>query len=450
MKKCCKHIDITDPNTNLPFVSDCIDRHFTRNDFARMLFRFGMNKKKYFDLKRSRDADFAHAYKHASKKEKVIIDAKINAAIEDYETTKQRIAIYAANCIRIRKVSFAPIVYGERYDPTTDKVRIIGREEPLQQVFDYIAVRSCDELFGRKIVKQQASSIKGRGQVYGTRIIKKWVDSDNRSAKYASKHGFKYTRKCKWVVKLDIKKCYPSADMNIFMKFLRHDCANEDIIWLWEAILKTHQYEGYTGFMIGSFPSQWAMQYMLSFVYRYAMSINTHRRGKRIKSITHAVLFMDDIGLFGSSRKNLKKAVQMIIEFVRVTLGLTIKPNWHICEFAKSGIDMMGYVVHSSGKVTIRDRNYIKSRRMVLRCLVNEILTDRQCKRLLSFKGMFKHSNSLRFANKKYHICSIFGYAARMVSRNQKIQNNRGGPKNVKHGSIFYRYSKASPIQQVA
>ena len=52
MKKCCKNIDITDAKTNLPFVSDCIDRHFTRNDFARMLFSFGMDKKKYYDLKK--------------------------------------------------------------------------------------------------------------------------------------------------------------------------------------------------------------------------------------------------------------------------------------------------------------------------------------------------------------------------------------------------------------
>ena len=51
MKKCCKHIDITDAKTNLPFVSDCIDRHFTRNDFARMLFSFGMDKRNIMILK---------------------------------------------------------------------------------------------------------------------------------------------------------------------------------------------------------------------------------------------------------------------------------------------------------------------------------------------------------------------------------------------------------------
>lgn len=449
MKKVCKSVNITDPHTIFPYISDCLDRHATRYDFGRLLIKFGMSPFYYGIYKRSRSAKFIYKLKRMPANERRTMKYKINLAVRQYNLAKSRIADYVARAIKYRTARFDSIVYSERYDPTTGKTRLIGKEDPLQQVFDYVAVRSCDELFGKKIVKQQASSIKGRGQIYGVNIIRRWVAKDNQSARWASTHNRKYTRKCKWCVKLDIKKCYPSANMDIFMKFLRHDCANEDIIWLWEIILKSHKSNGYTGFMIGSFPSQWAMQYLLSYAYRYAMNSHSIRRGKRIKNITHALLFMDDIGLFGSSRKSLKKGVQDLIIYIKDTFGLDIKPNWHIHEFSKSGMDMMGYVVHSTGKVTMRGRNYIKSRRMVLRYYARKSLSLKQAKRLLSYKGFFKHSSCLRKANKMYHISKVFKYAANLLSKAYK--NNDGGTRrNVKRIGYFDRTAKFCTVQRAA
>ena len=302
MKRGCKSIDITRYDTVLTWVSNCIDKHWSRRDFGELLRTYGKMGKNYYRLRKAKHFERMVMQKKMSKKEYAEHYLKEFAeAYKSYDLAKVEIAQEACRRIRHRNLDLAPIEYRERYDHTTGKLRLIGKESAMQQVLDHIAVNSCKELFDRRIVKFQCSSIKGRGQVYGSRLIRRFVEKDNRSISYANKHLLPYSSKCKYVVKLDIKKCFPSADMNIFIEMLKHDCANQDIIWLWQQLLASHQLNGYTGLMIGAYPSQWAMQYMLSFVYRYAMGLHTERRGKSIKCVTAMFMFMDDMALFGSS-----------------------------------------------------------------------------------------------------------------------------------------------------
>ena len=443
----CKSIDITQYKKVLGYISECLDKHCDRKDFGELLQTYGKMGDMYYVFRKVRRLEKMVMQKKLSKDEYAKHHFEITQAYTSYKHAKKEIAKEACKRIRNRNLALAPIIYSEKYDYTTGKLRLIGKASAMQQVLDHIAVKSCEELLKRRIVKQQCSSIKGRGQVYGMKLIKRFVEKDNRNIRYSSKHLLKYTSRCNYVVKLDIKKCFPSADMNVFIDMLKHDCANQDIIWLWEALLSTHKINGYTGMMIGAFSSQWAMQYMLSFVYRFAMGLHTERRGNSIKCVSAMFLFMDDMALFGSSRKNLKYAVRKIIEFVKERLHLIIKPNWSIQKFEQCGLDMMGYVIHRSGKVTIRDRNYLKARRLALRCDAHQMLTFKQCKRILSYKGYFKFTNC-RKAMHKYGLKYVFRYAAKVVSAHSKITG--GNRTNVKSSSIFFRNPKANPVQFAA
>ena len=110
-------------------------------------------------------------------------------------------------------------------------------------------------------------------------------------------------------------------------------------------------------------------------------------------------MFMDDILLIGSSRENLIVAVNMITVYAKEFLHLDIKDKWHIMELGKEGcsIDMMGYVIHRSGKISIRPKIFIRARRMVLRTRYGG--TMKQYKRLASYKGYFDHSNCYKIRN---------------------------------------------------
>ena len=390
MKKSCKNVNIQDPETIYPFVFDCISRHARRYDFRRLLYNFGMKQKDY---------------------ERYLSTFDITAI--DYAI--REIAKEAAYRISVKKLNLPPVIMREMRDHTTGKLRIIGKESAFQQVFDYIAVGASSEIWNRRIVPHQASSIPGRGQIYGTRMIQKWIERDNRAAKWARDHDRKYTRKCKYFVKLDIQKCFPSISLDVFMEFFSRDCGNDDLIWLWRTLLSSHRVQGYTGFMIGALPSQWGAQYLLTFVYRYAMNLAVERRNQKIKLVSHMIFFMDDMSLFSSSRKSLKIAIRKISEYTKSALGLTIKSNWTIYEIDKVSVDMMGYVIHRSGRITIRGRDFIHARRIILRFQALGTASLRQANRLLSYKGYFKYSDC-RKVIQSMKIDRIFRFCSEVVS----------------------------------
>lgn len=433
MHRICKDINIKDPETVLPWVEDCVKRHWERHDFRGLLIAHGMTRTQYYELK-----DMIKARNIGVPKEcREAFEKRLLEYLDLFWKTIRRIAETACAYIAARNPQVRPVRIRERMDKTTGKIRLIGCETAMQQVLDYIAVGAAMPIFNRRIVPQQASSIPGRGQVYGVRMIRSWIDADNRAARYAKKHGIRYTRKRRYFVKLDIRKCYNSAKKEIFLDLFRRDCGNPDLIWLWDWILSSHRVEGYEGFMIGALPSQWGAQYMLSFAYRYAKDLHRERRGKKLQMVSDMILFMDDMALFSGSRKNLKKAVELLSGFMEKALGFTLKPNWHIREIDKTGVDMMGFVIYHGGKIAIRGRDFIRARRMAIRRLTGSIFEKPRAERTMSYKGFFKNSDS-RKAYKKYRLRPVFEYAARVVSAAARKSNEE------KRRQLSYVYEKCA------
>ena len=194
--------------------------------------------------------------------------------------------------------------------------------------------------------------------------------------------------------------------------------------------------------MIGSLVSQWAVQYMLSFAYRYVKDLHYERRGKRYKCVEHMLIFMDDMLLIGSNRKRLKSAVRGLQSYLWDELGFTIKSNWQIHDINDDPIDMMGYVVYAGGHVEIRGRDFIRARRMALRYKSQGgFLTMRQCQRILSYKGYFLYSNSIN-VSKKYRLKKIFKYAAKKISVEEKRKNAK------RKGKQFYQTGNGNKVSK--
>ena len=398
MKRKCKNVDLRNYKNLIPAIKDVLFRHAKRYDFKNLLINFGLPKETYREYLVTNNKDLF---------DDVIVE----------------IAKECVRRIETRDLKLSEVKIRIKEDKSTGKIRQIGKESAMQQIFDYIAYHSAKEIFDRRIVPEQASSIKGRGQVYGTEMIKRWIDADNDASRYAKRHHARYTRQCRYHEKNDVSKCYPSADVDVFMKLFRKDCANEDVIWLWETLLKSHRVNGYKGFMIGSLVSQWAVQYMMSFAYRFIKDLHYERRGKTFKCVEHMLIFMDDILMIGSNHKQLKNAVNKLSGFMERELHFRIKPNWQILDIYKDPIDMMGYAVYADGHVEIRGRDFIRARRMILRYYSQDcFLTMRQCKRICSYKGYFMHSDSRTFARDN-GLKNIFKYAATKISVEERRKN---------------------------
>ena len=419
MKRSCKRINITDVNIILPWVKICIEKHAKRHDFRKMLLRIGGMSREDYDT---------------------AIDTHDHSL---YDAPARNIAAEAAHRIALRELQLRPVRYRERIDRSSGKIRLVGDEEAMQQIFDYIAVYAAQEIWERRIVKQQASSLPGRGASYGVPMIRRWIQRDNRAARYAKKHNKKYTRKCKYFVKLDVKKCYPSLRKDVFMHCFRRDCANTDLLWLWDTLLSFHAVGDYCGFMIGALPSQYACQYLLSFVWRYVNNLCKTRREKRTKLVNHSLFYMDDMLLLSSSRRDLKSAVRKLVKRVQTNLHLTIKTSWCIQDVDEHPINIMGYRIYTNGKSTIRPRVFIRARRGALRFGRKQILNLRQARRANSYKGYFTSTNSSKII-KKLHFSQLWKVSAKIESlnarrkRDGKSGNQQGRLRGKTAGNFVY------------
>ena len=386
MKKCCKDIDITDAYQIEPFIEECIKNHGKRHDFSVFIKKEGL----------------INEYRQ-------LLNGNISARYEIAIAIAKKIA----TMIKARNIPVLKTWAKERYDDSSQKMRLIGNETVLQRFLDYIVVYGCHELWHRKLVREQCSSIKGRGQLYGVKLLRKYILKDNQNMRWAVKHHIRYIRKCKYFVKLDIRHCYESIDKTILMNQLIHDIKNSDMVYLWKSLLGSYT-DTTNGLLIGALPSQYASQYIVANLYRKAMSN---------PSIMHMATYMDDMILFASNRRKLLKAVKALIVYARDTLHLTIKSNFAIKKLENEPIDMMGYVLHANGKITIRARGFIHARRLLLRYERQGYLTISQSKRIVSYKGYFKQSNSY---NSYARFNRAFRYAQKVISKHER---------NKKHGT---------------
>lgn len=361
MKRSCKHIDITKVATIRNWVSWCVARHYKkRADFRKLLVSYGYDE-----------------------------------AAEGYEEEKSwwnaidSISLHIVNMIKNRKLELDPVRITEKVDKNSGKIRLIGCESALQQCMDYVAVFSCEEIWKRRIDTFQASSMPGKGQIYAKNLVRDALKKDNARVEYGKRHKIRYSRKYRFSAKTDIKKDFPSARYPRFIAVFKKDCANEDIVWLWEALLKTHRVyyrksdgstELYLGFMIGALTSQYAMIYMLSFASR------------RLRSkVNFLACFMDDYVILDSIRKRIRDSIMDMEKYLYEEFELTLKQNWSIQKIADdTPIDFVGYRIYPDGKVELRRRNWKKIRRYFLL----PFLTFKQCKTIASLKGMIKNSSS--------------------------------------------------------
>lgn len=335
MKRYCKMVDITDPEAIMPWVNKCLHGKLGRGDFQELLAKYG-------------DAD--------------------------------GIAREIVQRIKAQDLRLRPILFFERLDGISGKVRTLGMEEPMQQCMDYVAVNALMPLFNAKIGPYQCASIPGRGQVFGKKALEKWVHKNPNHAKYYEK--------------ADVRHCYGNITCEVVEKHLRRDVKNKTLVWFAMALVNTYD----NGLSIGSYLSQYLCNYLLSYAYHYVSGLHKERRGKRIRLCYHVLFYMDDIILLGNDKRNLKIAMRQLEAYLKAELGLSLKPGHSVKETAKEPIDMMGYVVHY-GHTTIRNRIFLRARRAFLRgwrTLCRGIhISLHSARRIISYRGFFLNSNSL-------------------------------------------------------
>lgn len=395
IKRYCKDVDITD----LDFIKECcleyLHGKWKRKDVSRLFTRFS-----------------DYSYKEARK---IVIDEEKHKLTETIDS----ICKHIQKSIKNRTLNLRPILYYERIDGMNHKKRIIGVQEPLHQIYDYISVEGMRTMLEAKMGVFQCASLPGKGQAYGKKYIERWI----REPKTA------------YYVKGDIRKCFPSISIDKLKSLLERDVKNETLNWLTFKLLDMFEH----GISIGSYLSQYIANYYLSYAYHYASEQlfkirKTKKEGnKRIRLINHLLFYMDDFLLTGNNKKDLRKAMKMLIKYFNEVLLLDVKPTWKICKISDTEpIDMMGFVFRRD-RTTIRAKIFIKTRKKYLKASKYIESGKRIPKKLahqcVSAYGWYKNTDSFnvreKLAIEKIHrICkeTTSYYAKKERECNEKIK----------------------------
>lgn len=397
LKTYCKNINIEEPSAIMPFVLECLGKrgskpaNWRRRDFSKLI------------------------EKYTKYTQKDLLAASLESNCIPPVEVAQDLAIEVSNRIKTRNLDLPPVVFFKRIDGISGKTREISNESAMQRIMDYVAIGALDPLLKAKIMPHQYASIKGKGQLAGKRAIERWIRR-NKDFKYFSK--------------LDIEKCFPSISHEIAMKYLKRDIhKNKTLLWFIEALLDTYKKKNdlgeyvECGLIIGTLLSQWLCNYVLSYFYRYILSIkkNRNKRDGTVKvtrKINHILFYMDDVLITSPREADLKSAIRDCIRWAKSELGLTIHDNWFIYYAPDSKIDMMGYVV-SFKCTTIRPRIFKRARRQYLRAWRdmkhNKFLSLKRSRLVVCYAGYFIHSDSEKF-KLKYHFNEVFEKAKESIS----------------------------------
>ncbi len=397
MRRYCRNVDIS----NIDFIKRCIYLWLDGKKNRRDVLRFFAA---YSDLP-------ARQIREA-------------AACENYHfvgPVVERIARDVQGRIKAHALDLPQIRFRDKYDPCSGKWRKIGIQEPIHQVFDYIAVEGCMEMFLAKICPYQMASIPGRGQEKGAKAILRWLQLDGKHTRY--------------YLQADIRQCYPSIDHGRIKAVFARDLKNPELLWLVHNLIDSFP----EGLSIGSYFSQYACNYYLSYAYHYAAEqlFKVRRKkkgpGERMRLAHHVLFYMDDILLLGSSKKDLETGINMLGDYLLDVLGLELKPGWKMWEtdyIGKDGkhygrfVDMMGYRIYRD-HIAIRRSTFKKIRRSMIRAEARiregREIPVHMARNIMAWTGRVGNSNSFKFS-KEYNLAKVKRRAGKTISCHDKIE----------------------------
>lgn len=223
----------------------------------------------------------------------------------------------------------------------------------------------------RNMTADTYSAIPGRGTELARRRVIKAMRNDPVGTQ--------------WCLKIDVRKYYPSIDIDILKDKYRRLFKDPELLWLLDEILDSCPDSGVP---IGNYISQYSGNIYLSDFDHYV---------KEKLGVKHYFRYMDDMVFFASTKEELQALIVEITRYLGEELHLEVKENWSLFRIEDRGLDFVGYVFTHD---TIRLRkSIVKSLKRVSSTIRWRVNNGRMINRKLYFAinslcGWLKHSYS--------------------------------------------------------
>lgn len=276
----------------------------------------------------------------------------------------------------------------EEYEPHQHRVKIINdgisakkREIIVPTVQEHIVQHAVmnilKPIFMHGMYEHSYASVPGRGCHRGMKVIKKWIRHDTRNVKYC--------------LKLDIQKYFDSISQDILIQKLKNIIHDEKFLNLLIKIIHTTNH----GLPLGFYTSQWFANFYLQKFEHYV---------KENLKVVHYIRYMDDMVLFGSNKRKLRKVFEDIVNYLSVELGLQVKHNWQLFRFHTKQnrgrfLDFMGFRFYRN-RITLRRKIALKAMRKARRIGRKPHKTVYDARQMLTYIGWTKHTDTYAWFQK--------------------------------------------------
>ena len=292
---------------------------------------------------------------------------------------------------------------------------IICPEFKRAQWLHHAVVQVLKDLFCRGMYVYTCGSIPGRGVHYGKKYLEKYIENNITEIKY--------------VVKLDIKRYYPSIPVDKIKERLKKRIHDERMLDVIFKILDSNKVKidgeiVELGLPIGYYTSQW-------FANWYLQPLD-HFIKEKLK-IKCYVRYMDDIVIFGRNKKKLKENFEEIREQLS-DAGLRVKENYQIFRFdyidkkdeKRKGrpIDFMGFKFYRD-KTTIRRYIFLRALKTVCRIKRKDKITWFDACQIVSYMGWFYSTNAYMAYKKYIEPFVSVKQCKKIISKHNKVKEKK-------------------------
>lgn len=311
---------------------------------------------------------------------------------------------YAAN---FQPVSHEPI---EIYDGIRRKKRKIVVPSMQEQVVHHMLINVLKPILMAPMYEHSYGSIPDRGPHAGKRVIEKWVRKGDRG--------------CKYVLKMDVRKFFDSVPHDRLRDMLSRVVRDKRLMRVIDAVIDSAS--GDKGIPIGFYTSQWFANF-------YLTGLDHHI--KETLGVKRYMRYMDDMVVFGSSKRELHAIQRKVERYLNDVLGLEMKDNWqvYLFDYVKGNGRRVGRDLDYMGFRFYRDRTVLR-RTIMLKCTrkagriskkVREFgrKTIYDVRQMLAYLGWLDATDTYEMYRRRVKPRVAFGSLKRYASRYQRRIN---------------------------
>lgn len=233
------------------------------------------------------------------------------------------------------------------------------------RIIHHAILQVLEPIWKPMLINSTYQSIKGRGVKACKRDVHKCIKAN--------------MDKEVWVLKLDIKKFYPSVNNEILKFIISKKIKCKETLELLYRII-----DSMNGLPIGNYISQYLGNIYLMYLDQLI---------KFLPTTVGYFRYCDDIIVFSNSKDNIKEICAIITKYLESELKLSVKNNVQYFSLNKRPLDFVGFVFMFNGKVRLR-RSIVKR--------MKNALAENKTESVSAYYGWVLESKAFGLWNKYY------------------------------------------------